>query len=88
MEYLNTAMTFVFIIEAIIKIIVYGFLFNGDSSYLRNLWNVMDFLIVIFSVLGLFPFYGDAEFIKIMRLLRVLRPLSMVSRNPGMKTVI
>ena len=48
----------------------------------------MDFLIVIFSVLGLFPFYGDAEFIKIMRLLRVLRPLSMVSRNPGMKTVI
>jgi len=88
MEYLNAAMTFVFIIEATVKIIVYGFIFNGESSYLRNIGNVMDFFVLIFSILGLFTFWGDAEFIKIMRLLRVLRPLSMVSRDPGMKTVI
>ena len=88
MEYLNTLMTFVFIGEAVVKIIVYGFVFNGDTSYLRNFWNAMDFIIVIFSIMGLFTFWGDAEFIKIMRLLRVLRPLSMVRRNSGMKTVI
>ena len=88
MESLNTVMTFVFITEAAIKIIVYGFVFNGENSYLRKMGNVMDFVIVIFSTMGLFAFWGDAEFIKVMRLLRVLRPLKMVSRNPGMKTVI
>lgn len=40
----------VFIIEAILKIISLGFLFNGKTSYLRDWWNVLDFLIVASSI--------------------------------------
>ena len=59
LELLNHLMTLVFILEALIKIIVHGFLFNGETSYLRNIWNVMDFIIVISSFLGFFEFAGD-----------------------------
>ena len=88
LEILNNLMTLVFILEAVIKIIVYGFILNGETSYLRNIWNVMDFIIVVTSFLGFFEFAGHTQFIKIMRMLRVLRPLSMVGRNQGMRTVI
>lgn len=36
--------------ESLTKIIAYGFILNGPDSYLRISWNVMDFIIVIFSV--------------------------------------
>ncbi|KRX07619.1 hypothetical protein PPERSA_11168 [Pseudocohnilembus persalinus] len=43
-----------FLTECALKIIASGFIINGEQSYLRNLWNVLDFLIVIFSVVGIF----------------------------------
>ena len=88
LENMNKIMTIIFILEAAVKITVYGFVCNGDASYGRNIWNVMDFIIVIFSSMDMLDFFSGTEFIKIMRLLRILRPLSMVGRNPGMKTVI
>lgn len=36
----------VFTIEAILKIIAYGFLFH-PGAYLRNGWNILDFVIVV-----------------------------------------
>ena len=88
LENMNKVMTIIFILEAAVKITVYGFICNGENSYCRNIWNVMDFLIVLLSSMELFTFFSDSGSIKIMRLLRILRPLSMVGRNPGMKTVI
>ena len=49
-DYVFTA---IFIVEAVLKITTYGFLFNGKDSYLRNAWNVIDFLIVVFAILTL-----------------------------------
>ena len=46
-------MTCAFASEMTIKIIVYGFAFNGDLSYIRDPWNILDFLIVTVSVLSL-----------------------------------
>jgi hypothetical protein len=43
-------LTIIFTIEAILKIISLGFLFNGNESYLRNSWNIIDFTIVLISV--------------------------------------
>jgi len=43
-------MTGVFTLELLAKVIACGFLFNGKGSYLRNFWNVMDFIIIIPSV--------------------------------------
>ena len=44
---------FFFIMEALIKIIAYGLVKNGKQSYLKNSWNVLDFTIVISSLLDL-----------------------------------
>lgn len=43
-------MTFIFAVEAITKIIVYGLIFNGKDSYLRLAWNLIDLTVVITSV--------------------------------------
>ncbi len=42
----DTALTYIFICEAILKIIGMGFIIH-KSSYLRQGWNIIDFLIVI-----------------------------------------
>lgn len=81
-------MTAVFLFESVIKIIVYGLVFNGKDSYLRSAWNMMDMIIVIFAVVSLFPTGIDVGFIKILRMLRVLRPLRVVSRNEGLKVAV
>lgn len=46
--------TLVFTFEAATKIVSFGFLFNGEDSYLLDGWNIMDFSIVVMSILGLF----------------------------------
>jgi voltage-dependent calcium channel T type alpha-1G len=82
-------MTGVFILEFLVKSTVYGFLCNGSRSYLRDAWNIMDFLIVCASIAGLpFEAGSGAGAIKIIRVFRILRPLRMLNKNPGMKTAI
>lgn len=44
-EKMEYAFLIFFAIEAMLKIIAYGFLFHTDA-YLRNGWNVLDFSIV------------------------------------------
>ena len=51
-------MTIVFTFEAAIKIIAVGFLFAGKMSYIREPWNILDFLIVASALLGILA--GDA----------------------------
>lgn len=71
--------------ESISKIIANGLIINGKGSYLRNGWNVMDFLVVILSIISLAITSNKLKIVKIMRLLRVLRPLRVISRNKGLK---
>jgi len=47
---LNILITISFVMEIILKVIVYGFVFNGETSYLKNGWNIMDLVIVLFSL--------------------------------------
>lgn len=50
----------------------------------------MDFIIVAFSLISIiFEDSGaDLGAIKTLRMLRVLRPLRMISRNPGLKIAV
>jgi len=48
--YSDICLTTIFSFEALLKIVVYGILINGKHSYLKNGWNIMDFLVVGFSV--------------------------------------
>lgn len=81
----DIVLTTFFAAEAVFKIIAYGFLLNGENSYIRNGWNIMDFVIVIFSIVSLVISGNKLNIIKILRLLRVLRPLRIISRNRGLK---
>ena len=85
---LDFIFVYCFLIECIIKVIVLGFIFN-KGSYLRNRWNMMDFVIVI---VGLFtvhsPGGGQVGALRALRTLRALRPIRMASRAQGMKVVV
>src|SRR5690606_33983153 len=55
--YIDTVFTFLFLLEAIIKIIAMGFLFSclkDTSAYIRNMWNLLDFGVVIASLVDFY----------------------------------
>jgi voltage-dependent calcium channel L type alpha-1D len=85
LSYSDTILTAFFIGEAVLKIIAYGFLFNGESSYIRNGWNITDFLVVVISIIAMVISGGKFKIVKIIRLLRILRPLRVISKNKGLK---
>lgn len=79
-----------FIFEAILKITALGFYF-GEGAYLKDSWNILDFVIVLSSVLNwvLDAVSGvNFSFLRGFRALRALRPLRMISKDEGMKTVV
>lgn len=98
--YLDIFFNICFVTEMILKIISYGFVVD-DGSYLRDSWNQMDMLIVIFSLVDL-PTISETisnggvtnnssrniAFFKVLRLLRTFRPLRFISHNPQMKLLI
>ena len=47
---IDIVLTGIFIIEFLLKTIAHGFAFNGPNSYIRNSWNVLDFVIVLSAV--------------------------------------
>lgn len=68
-----------------LKIIAFGFIFN-QKSYLRDLWNVMDFCIVLTSLLPLFMSIGFS--VSALRAVRVLRPLKAITKIKALKQII
>ena len=83
-DYVTTG---VFTIEAMLKIIALGFLFNGKKSYLRDSWNQLDFTIVVSGLISITT-DSDIGFFKVLRIMRVLRPLRLITRVKGLKLVI
>lgn len=53
LEYTDMVFTGIFAMESIMKILAFGVYFNGENSYLKNAWNLMDFSIVCLSILSL-----------------------------------
>ena len=80
-------MTVLFLLECLIKIIVYGFACNGPDSYLRSHWNKIDLFIALISCTAFLPIQ-NFKFLKALRLFRVLRPLRLVNRFPSMRIAI
>lgn len=59
-----------------------------DMSYLRDSWSQLDFFIVNASIVDMSLSGYDIGVVKIMRMLRVLRPLRVIAHNPEMKMVV
>jgi hypothetical protein len=87
---INLAISAIFLTELIMKIVVFGFAFNGTDSYLRNGWNILDLVIVFTSVLSIMvEEFGNQEsntpkFLELLKMLRILRSLRIISRNEGL----
>ncbi|XP_067171183.1 LOW QUALITY PROTEIN: voltage-dependent L-type calcium channel subunit alpha-1F, partial [Apteryx mantelli] len=90
----------IFTVETFLKIIAYGLVLH-PNAYIRNGWNLLDFVIVI---VGLFSVIleqvshkpGEAHMggkpggfdVKALRAFRVLRPLRLVSGVPSLHIVL
>uniref|UniRef100_A0A8D3CP06 Voltage-dependent N-type calcium channel subunit alpha n=1 Tax=Scophthalmus maximus TaxID=52904 RepID=A0A8D3CP06_SCOMX len=89
LKYLDYAFTGVFTFEMVIKMVDLGLLLH-PGAYFRDLWNILDF-IVVSGALVAFAFSGtkgkDISTIKSLRVLRVLRPLKTIKRLPKLKAV-
>jgi hypothetical protein len=77
----------IFFIECGLKIMAFGFVLD-KNSYLRETWNVLDFFIVLVSILDLAVSSVSIGFVKILRMLRTLRPLRVISHNQNMKVMV
>jgi len=84
---LNLALTILFTIECVLKIVAKGFIFM-HGAYLRSIWNVLDFIIVIVGILGRVSTSSSLETFRALRLLRTLRPLRFVNRLESLKVVV
>jgi len=78
-------LTSCFIFESLLKIISQGFLLNGDGAFMKSGWNVIDFIVVVISVVSITVTGNKFKFVKIFRLLRILRPLRVISKNKGLR---
>ncbi|XP_074019600.1 voltage-dependent L-type calcium channel subunit alpha-1S isoform X3 [Numenius arquata] len=98
LEKIEYAFLIFFAIEAMLKIIAYGFLFHTDA-YLRNGWNVLDFSIVSLGLITMTLEQVNAKQggtsggkggfdVKALRAFRVLRPLRLVSGVPSLQVVL
>jgi hypothetical protein len=76
--------TIYYMLEAAFKIIAYGFIIH-KKSYLRDPWNVMDFLVVIIGIISLLPNFPN---LKSLRIMRILRPLRSINAVPSMKSLV
>ena len=85
LSYSDIILTLFFAIEAVCKMIVLGLAFNGELSYLRSGWNLIDITVVMISIVSFSLSNTKLQTVKILRLLRVLRPLRVISRNKGLK---
>uniref|UniRef100_A0A8C3RH60 Voltage-dependent L-type calcium channel subunit alpha n=1 Tax=Cyanoderma ruficeps TaxID=181631 RepID=A0A8C3RH60_9PASS len=101
LEKVEYAFLIIFTVETFLKIIAYGLLLH-PNAYVRNGWNLLDFVIVIvglFSVIleqltketdgGSHSGGKPGGFdVKALRAFRVLRPLRLVSGVPSLQVVL
>ncbi len=76
--------TYAFLLECVLKIIGMGFALHTDA-YLRDPWNVLDFVVVVSGFLAILPFMPN---VSVLRTFRVLRPLRSITAFPALRALI
>ncbi|KJH46255.1 transporter, cation channel family protein [Dictyocaulus viviparus] len=79
----------VFTIECILKVVALGFICH-PGAYLRNAWNILDFIIVVIGLVSTILSRMNIQGfdVKALRAFRVLRPLRLVSGVPSLQVVL
>ncbi|KAG4066428.1 hypothetical protein HA402_007064 [Bradysia odoriphaga] len=88
--------TAVFAVEMVLKVIDLGIICH-PKSYLRDIWNIMDSVVVICAIVSMIlnkiagegksTMSQNLQTMKSLRVLRVLRPLKTIKRIPKLKAV-
>eukprot|EP00892_Ulva_mutabilis_P001295 jgi/Ulvmu1/11166/UM072_0002.1 len=73
-----------FTVEMALKMLGLG-LYGAKGAYLRDTWNVIDFVVVVMGWMSLLP---SVENISSMRTVRVLRPLRTITGVEGMRMLV
>jgi Ion transport protein len=76
--------TLLFTVELLLKVIAQGLVLE-KGTYLRDVWNVMDFVVVVTGLFGLLPFIPDFSVVSIIR---TLRPLRSINHVRGIKVLV
>ena len=82
---LDTIFLILYTIEMMLKIIGLGFVIN-KGAYLRESWNILDFIIVVSAYLQILISSGAN--LSVLRSFRVLRPLKTISGIEGLRVIV
>jgi hypothetical protein len=83
-ETIDFVFLLIYTMEMILKIIAMGF-FMRAHSYLRDSWNILDFMVVMLGWLSSIIKSGDISAIKVIR---ILRPLRTINQIPNMSSLV
>jgi len=70
-----------------LKVIAMGFVLHR-KSYLRDIWNWLDLLVVLLGIAGFLPRINSNSNLKALRTFRVLRPLRSMKSVPHLRRLI
>ncbi|XP_063171076.1 voltage-dependent T-type calcium channel subunit alpha-1H [Candoia aspera] len=91
LKYCNYMFTIVFVVEAVLKLVAFGF-----RRFFKDRWNQLDLAIVLLSIMGItleeiemnaaLPI--NPTIIRIMRVLRIARVLKLLKMATGMRALL
>jgi len=83
------AFNLLFCLEMAMKIAAVGFIFQA-RAYLRSTWHILDFTVVVFSLLAHLPvsLNHNLRSLRVLRVFRAFRPLRLIHRIPSLKQIV
>lgn len=88
LDLVDVVFVVIFTIEMVLKMVAFGLYPESDQTYFKNPWNILDFFLVVFALVGYAPGTGNLKIFRTLRSLRALRPLRTIQRAPGLKIVV
>eukprot|EP00397_Hematodinium_sp_SG-2012_P000372 GEMP01000372.1.p1 GENE.GEMP01000372.1~~GEMP01000372.1.p1 ORF type:complete len:2224 (+),score=490.20 GEMP01000372.1:55-6726(+) len=76
----------IYVVECLTKIVAAGFLF-GRGTYIKNPWNVLDFIVVLSGIAEVVLQSIDTN-LSALRCFRLLRPLKTLNVLPGTRCIV
>jgi len=83
----NQIFTCLFSTELVCRVMGQG-LFFTKNAYLKEGWNVIDAVVLVFALVEMSGVLDGTSLAKIMRMGRALKPLRLMKRNQSMRVVI
>lgn len=74
----------IFAMECIVKICAMGFILS-EGCYLWDMWNWLDFIVVITGIMSIFPNISN---VSALRTFWLFRPLRSLTTMPSMRILV